>query len=261
MFFSSLGGAGLPSKEYATAAMGLYFGTDANDLASEQNRDRLQNAIALLLADEGRGGQALTGSSDSISKIRAFVLASPNRPESRTWAGLTRAADRWREERTREQEQEDFLRKVNQVGGCSHWNSLVAGAIIGPYIFQALTSEYDLLLEGQRQRHCVFQYAGYCAEHTTRIFTVFKEGRRVATTAVNYVHRRGWVDSETHGRRNSRVEPGMLEAVGTLCKIYQGAWREGGGHSAHMDWTAPVGPGSLDLRKDGAAYPQWLKAA
>ena len=170
MLFNSLDGAALPSRTYLAAAMRLYWGTNRRHLSSERDRGRLQGVMTLLLADEGRGGKALTGNPDSIRQIRAYVLASPSRPESRTWAGLARAAARWWEERAHKQEREEFLREANQVGGCIHWNSLINRASIGPYTFQALTNEYDLLLEGQRQRHCVFQYVNDCVEHATRIF-------------------------------------------------------------------------------------------
>ena len=93
------------------------------------------------------------------------------------------------------------------------------------------------------------------------IFTVFRAGRRVATTAVHRKYPRGWGDPETHGRQNSRVEPGLLEAADTLGEAYQRAWLEDGNHKAHMTWTAPIEGNSLDPQKDGSSVLEWVKAA
>ena len=122
-------------------------------------------------------------------------------------------------------------------------------ATIGPYTFEALTSEYDLLMEGQRQRHCVFDYATDCLDHRIRIFTVFKGGKRVATTAIAYDHHLGWTASESHGRRNAIVEPGLLEASETLAEAYQRAWLEEGAHGVHAARVAPAAPVSWDTTR------------
>ena len=234
MFINSLGDRDPPSREYTGAAMRLYWSTAPGVLTGERNRDRLQLMMTLLLADEERGGGASAEEPFDVDCIRTYVLQCRSRPESRTWGGLVRASDRWWEEEVARDEQEQFLRQAKHRGGCGHWDSLVSRATIGPYTYEALTSEYDLLMEGQRQRHCVFDYATDCTDHRIRIFSVFKGGKRA---------------SESHGRRNAIVEPGLLEASETLAEAYQRAWLEEGAHGVHAARVAPAAPVSWDTTR------------
>ena len=110
MFINSLGDRDPPSKEYTRAAMRLYWSTDPGVFTGERNQDRLQLMMTLMLADEERGGGASTKGPFDVDCIRTYVLQCRNRPESRTWSGLGRAADRWWEEAAAGYEQEQFLR-------------------------------------------------------------------------------------------------------------------------------------------------------
>ena len=85
-----------------------------------------------------------------------------------------------------------------------------------------LLSEYDLYQESTHMRHCVIGYGPDCASGSSRIFSITKDGRHLATVELN--NRTGrWKAVQVRGRHNHPVDEEIDTIAQDLAKRYQKA--------------------------------------
>ena len=107
------------------------------------------------------------------------------------------------------------------------WNPYVRRVDWGTYRFQALTTEAQLIDEGEAMQHCVGSYAIYCRAGAKRIYSVRERsnGRRVATLCVDCVPTTDgalvWAFEQMSGVKNAVVlSPHMFFAADAVLRAY-----------------------------------------
>lgn len=81
-------------------------------------------------------------------------------------------------------------------------------AVVGGYSFTALTTLADIHAEGEQMQHCVGGYGASIACNQTRIFSVRRDGARIATLALEPAHGGSPFPNivELSGPRNAQVD-------------------------------------------------------
>ena len=152
---------------------------------------------------------------------------------SRTWAGLMRRSDRWHQGfRTGATLKEWETILAEQDGRSLAWNSALPEPLRdGEYTIAPLTSQEDLRRESIRMEHCVIHYGSRCASGKSRIFSVSRLDRTVATIELGPAGSK-WGVLQARGVRNHPVNPDVLQAAERTAGIYERALRDGFQHDS-----------------------------
>lgn len=130
------------------------------------------------------------------------------------WTWIKRQSDAWHEEQVRQRISTHYT-----------WTSLLAAYQDNGYDVVPLTSSVDLALEGQKMHHCVGSYAQYCHQGRSRIFSIRKDGVRLATAElVNYGST--WQLNQNRGPCNSTPSPEIMDVARRLQTRYNEVLRQ-----------------------------------
>ena len=112
--------------------------------------------------------------------------------------------------------------------GPDEWPPILRKFESGAYRMLALTSESQLVEEGEHMRHCAGTYGDDCRFEPLRIFSVQykKTGLRVATLAIKETHPGTWIVDQIKGLENSDVDPFLWREVDVLLQIANRISRE-----------------------------------
>ena len=165
---------------------------------------------------------------------RAMNLRN-RRVESRTFAGLMKRSREWHQQVTWEKLKDEWARTVEQQQGLHHaWNSRIST----PMVFEDLTvvhlgSQHDLFIESRDMRHCIHSYTDRCLSGYSRIFSVSREGRKVATGEIT---REGnsWKPTQTRGVMNGEPPPEAHLVMDMVAIRYSRAWDQDPVHTSWM---------------------------
>lgn len=105
--------------------------------------------------------------------------------------------------------------------GTDEWPPIVRKFESGPYRMLALSSEKQLLEEGELMRHCVGTFGDNCRFEPLRIFSVQhkKTGHRVATLSIRETQPGSWVFDQLKGPANAEVDPSLWREADALLQI------------------------------------------
>ena len=141
--------------------------------------------------------------------------------ESKTYRGLARKSDIWHrglnEERINKQWNELIQRQDGQY--CAWTSAIDQPFTEGPYTITPLKSEYDLYRESLKMSHCVIQYGRQCSNHTSRIFSIGMNGRKIATAEITKnLHR--WDTLQAKGPHNHPVSDEVEQLAARIAELY-----------------------------------------
>lgn len=142
-------------------------------------------------------------------------LADGKKPDTHQkqagWQWIQRQSDAWHEEQVRKQVSNDVT-----------WSSALTAYKDGGYDVVPLITSAELAVEGVKMHHCVGSYAGYCNEGRSRIFSIRKDGKSLATAElVRLSH--GWLLNQNRGPCNSDPGPEIRAVAQRLEARYNAA--------------------------------------
>ena len=155
-----------------------------------------------------------------LDYILHLLRQDENNIRSSTWNGLLKASNRWHEDIRRQQ-----ALNRQQPQPYQSWHSLVGTLTSGPYTVVPLTDNVQLQEESIMMGNCVNGYTRGCLAGPSRIFSVQKGGRRVATGQITIVANK-WRETQTRGWKNTDPPDEVVEAMVHTAKQYQTKWEQ-----------------------------------
>ena len=186
----------------------------------------LRHALGLMFRESGENpredDRIVIQAQDLVDYLRA-ISQELKLSKSRTWRGLVRSSERWH------QDQVDLAlaRIAEETPDGPGWESLIGSEQAAGLTATALRTPLDLALEGARMGHCVADYGEQCRSGLSRIFSLEREGRSVATMEIR-LEQDAWRLAQVRGRRNEQPGEQALHAATLVAQAYTKAWRESG---------------------------------
>ena len=209
----------IPTEQKARDAMMILEDANREQQPGQSLEENTRDAIVLLLRrrEEKESYENLTETMDYIKG----VSREGQRITARTWGGLKRRSQEWHETEAIRNAQ-----RMIQEGELLTWKSLLTRVESGDLQADALGSNIELALETARMRHCAADYSDSCIRGGSRIFSISRRGKKVATMEI-VLQDDAWSVRQVQGPMNS--DPGQ-EAVRFAKKVatqYNRAWRAG----------------------------------
>jgi hypothetical protein len=117
-----------------------------------------------------------------------------------TWASLLRKQHVWHMEEARKE-----MERRKEAGGCVSWAPLVQSLQQGDLEAVSLNDSDALWEEGAAMAHCVGGYDERCYHNYSRIYSILRNGERVATLELRYDNSK-LVIGQLYGQRNARIK-------------------------------------------------------
>ena len=152
---------------------------------------------------------------------------------SRTWRGLTRRSLRWHQEEIARAEMRVRMEADDQPG----WQSLIETTETtetiettettetGGITATALRTPLELAVEGARMKNCVAGYEPQCRSGQSRIFSLARGERQIATLEIR-MDGDSWRVAQVRGRQNGMASEETKQAASEVARRYTRAWRE-----------------------------------
>ena len=159
--------------------------------------------------------------------VSDFVYNCPGVLKGATWRSLCRRSDDWHRA---------LLIAVDPATDV-RWPALLPRFVTGP--FEALELDCGQLLaqEGLEQRHCIGTYVNACSTGASRVFSLRRGGKRVATLELQRTHDASWRLVQIRGKANSPVtDQSTLDAAESVAHAYSRSAQQvqaHGGRAAH----------------------------
>ena len=169
-------------------------------------------------------------------ELSDYLNAMDGLPASRTLGGLRKASARWHRDLDQQLIQAQWDQKLVGTGGAYQaWNSLVNSYEQEGYVFTALTDEAQLTAEALAMNHCVSGYGPRCADASSRVFRISREGRHLGTAELFHQAPGDWIPSQVNGPRNHPMDPGAHAAAQQLALEYSKAEAQAR-PACHTNW-------------------------
>ena len=140
--------------------------------------------------------------------------------ESTTWRGLARKSHEWHKQSARESANQRWQQILEQrEGAYLAWESALDAMEIEDHTVIPLDNEKLLHEESARMGHCVYSYADRCAQGTSRIFSVSKDGRRLATAEIIW-NGTSWRPTQTRAQGNHNAPNAVHNIMITVALNY-----------------------------------------
>ena len=158
----------------------------------------------------------------------AKAMAVENRPvNSKTYRGLVKKSTAWHHNMsagpTRRQWIETLSRQQNMYQA---WASAISAPFEdGEYTVRPLSNEKDLYVESLWMKHCVMGYGEQCSENKSRIFSVEKNGKKLATAEIQ-IQNHQWKQTQTRGPHNNYSQGEILDVIDRTAKAYQAEYEK-----------------------------------
>ena len=191
------------SREILRSILPLGFYHPATTAPTHPRRYNVTRMIMLLCRESARL-QATNGEhrqrllTQSAREVLDYILHifgqhEPTTIRASTWNGLLKASNRWHETIQRHP-----ALPARQKPAYQSWTSLVGPLTYGPYTIVPLTDSTQLEEESQIMKNCVSGYTYRCTSGHSRIFSLQKQDRRIATGQITILAN-GWKESQTKG--------------------------------------------------------------
>ena len=146
--------------------------------------------------------------------------------ESTTWRGLARRSHEWHKQSTRESANERWQQALEERGGAYlAWESALDAVKIEEHTVTPLNNEKLLHEESARMGHCVYSYADRCAKGTSRIFSISKDGRKLATAEIIW-NGTAWRPAQTRAQENHDAQTTVHNIMTTIAMTYTQHYKE-----------------------------------
>ena len=169
--------------------------------------------------------QAVQEFRDQLTSIRDYChhLAQDRQPLwTRSWKRALRLAIQWHRQTTQEarvRQWENIMR--SRESGPLRWESCLTGPVrIDGMTFTPLCSEEELRDESARMNHCVIHYGEQCHAGHSRIFSVQKDAKPLATLEINPGPGGTWQTAQLRGPHNHPVAQEVQNAAQHLAQLY-----------------------------------------
>jgi hypothetical protein len=134
------------------------------------------------------------------------------------WKWIERQSEAWHaiwlEEQARQQTAVNYT-----------WRSAIDTYLDGDHEVIPLLSSIDLAVEGSKMHHCVATYDAYCHEGRSRIFSIRREGKRVATAELVF-NGRSWHLNQNRGPCNRPPGQEIMAVARRLQDRYNAATKK-----------------------------------
>ena len=189
-------------------------------------------ALALLLRNTGEMPE---DPEQDIRKVSDYINAMSQGGEqirATTWNGLRKASERWHQGIRNAGTHRQWEQMMHYSGGTyTAWESLLGETVRGPFTITPLTDEKALYQESLAMEHCVIGYGTRCAQGHSRIFTVSRNGNKVATSQIEN-NGSTWAEIQTRGKRNHPVDREIVQVMEDVAREYAARYEKNGGHAA-----------------------------
>ena len=140
---------------------------------------------------------------------------------STSYRGLSEKSERWHREISANRMRRQWIDMMTRQGNQYRvWTSAITQPIRDrEYTITPLCSEHDLYQESIRMEHCVISYGPNCADQTSRIFSVERNGKRLATSEIR-LNGDEWQEAQTRGPHNHPVNPEITEVMKRTARRY-----------------------------------------
>ena len=153
---------------------------------------------------------------------------------ARTFQGLSERSRQWHRDLTEHLNRAEWKSILKQQDySWPAWNSLTGPIQEGDLTVTPLCDQKQLFDESKDMRHCVAVYYHYCKEGKSRIFSVNREGVRIATGEISLAEEE-WVITQIKSRRNQPAPLAAQQALKKMCDRYNQAWKR---NPQHRSWT------------------------
>ena len=162
--------------------------------------------------------------------------------ESRTFAGLMKRSQEWHRQVTWKKLQEEWEQTMVRQHGLYHaWNSILETPVeLGGMTALHLGSQQDLFAESREMHHCVHTYVDRCRSGQSRVFSIMRDGQKIATGEIVQVGN-DWKTAQVRGVLNGNPPGEAHHTMDLLAAQYSRAWDQGGQHDTWM-LTEPASP-------------------
>ncbi len=205
------------------------------DYGWQHTESRLLNPLIQLACRQAQevnpNHQSVQEFQEQLTSIRDYChhlaqTAQDRQPlQTRSWKRALRLAHQWHTQTTQEARLRQWHTIMrNRETGPLQWESRLTGPVqIGGLTFTPLCSEEDLLGESIRMEHCVIHYGEQCNSGRSRIFSVQKDQKPLATLEINPGPGGAWQTAQLRGPHNHPVSSEVQAAALQLAKIYSNA--------------------------------------
>lgn len=143
--------------------------------------------------------------------ISDYVYSHAGVLKGATWRSLRRRSEAWHR---------SLLIRVDQARDV-RWPALLPRLRLGEIEAIELDCGYLLAEEGLEQRHCIASYVNACSSGASRVFSLRRQGRRMATMELQRSHDGAWALVQIRGKANSRVtDQALLRAADDVAQHY-----------------------------------------
>lgn len=165
------------------------------------------------------GPEQLANLAHDAQDVSDFVYTQAQVLKGATWRSLCRRSEAWHRA---------LLITVDPHKDV-RWPALLPRFACGPYTALELDCGALLAEEGLEQRHCVGSYVNACSSGASRIFSLRRQGKRVATIELQRDHAGDWVLVQIRGKANAVIrDPAILAAGQAVARAYAEAARTQG---------------------------------
>jgi len=155
--------------------------------------------------------------------VSDFVYTQTVVLKGATWRSLRRRSDEWHRALLITVDPDKDVR----------WPALLPRYETGPFLALELDCGYLLAEEGLEQRHCIGTYVNACSSGASRVFSLRRQGKRIATIELQRGHEGSWRLVQMRGKANSVVrDPAVLAAGEAVARAYSHAAESGARRSA-----------------------------
>ncbi len=210
----------------------------------EQQTPQNQRAIMLIIRESARQMEKDPQDQQQRNLQMQFTLvkdycqgmAQDDQPvNSRTWAGIRKKSNDWHQEMSIRKAQELWKKTLaRQENAYPAWNSCIpTPRQDGEFTITHLGSQKELFQESGEMLHCVHSYTKQCRTSNSRIFSIMKKEKHIATGEIRL--REGtWRSAQVRGRHNNGVKPHLESVMERLARDYTQSWQRG---ARHRDWN------------------------
>ena len=170
---------------------------------------------------------------DDVTDYVRHLGAMGREVSSKAWRGLRQASELWHRDQGAGNIHWQWRQMTAMNGGVYRsWKSLLGETQAGDLTLTPITDENGLYRESLAMQHCVISYGEECARGTSRIFSVERDGRKIATGEI-VLHGGIWRERQTRGVRNHPAAPEAGQAIKHAAREYTKAHLEAGRHGGN----------------------------
>ena len=213
--------------------------------AEPPSSENIVRALGLLCRAERNGWTSQEPDDGDVQNVMDYVQNITRREEpirSTTWEGLIKKSTAWRRRIQREPIMRQWQNLLNRKEGkYLAWNSLTGPTEMDGLTATPLTDDRMLYQESLEMLHCVISYGESCARGGSRIFSIRRDGQRLATGEIR-LELGEWQPAQVRAVKNHQPHPDAVRMMEHIAREYRTRYRAEGGQQAHRSWQVENQP-------------------